>query len=113
MRMKRLWAHNLTSDVRDVGIGDYYISFPSLHAALPLITIWFLRRWKRICLVALVIYAAFLLPSLILLEWHYIIDVFGGFGVAALSIWLSGRISGKTDREKSNVRDLSFSLSHS
>ncbi len=113
MRMKRLWAHNLTPDVRDVGIGDYYISFPSLHAALPLIAIWFLRRWRRICLVALSIYAAFLLPSLILLEWHYIIDVFGGFGVAFLSIWLSGIISGKVDREKSNVRELTYSLSHS
>jgi membrane-associated phospholipid phosphatase len=93
-RMKELWAHHLTPDVRDVGVGDYYVSFPSLHAAIPLIAIWFLRRWRRISLVALGIYGALLLPSLILLEWHYIVDVFGGFGVALLTIWLSGRISG-------------------
>lgn len=110
-RMKQLWAHNLTSDVRDVGIGDYYISFPSLHAALPLISIWFLRRWRKICLVALGIYVTLLLPSLILLEWHYIIDVFGGFGVALISIWLGERIPGKVERREFNVGELAYALS--
>ena len=27
---------------------DYFIAFPSLHIALPIIVLWFMRRWRRI-----------------------------------------------------------------
>jgi hypothetical protein len=94
-RMKKLYAHTLTEEVREVGVGDYYISFPSLHAALPIIALWFLRRWKRIQKLALFFYCL-LLPALVFLGWHYIVDILGGWGVAALSIatteWISRRI---------------------
>jgi hypothetical protein len=92
-RMKKLWAHDLTADVREVGTGDYYVSFPSMHAALPIISLWFLRRWRKIQLIQLVLYVTLLLPALILLEWHYVVDMLGGFGLAFFTIWVSERIS--------------------
>lgn len=94
-RMKELHEHSLREEVREVGVGDYFISFPSLHAALPIIGLWFLRRWKRVQRIAILFYCM-LLPSLILLGWHYFVDIAGGWGVAGLSIatteWISGRI---------------------
>jgi hypothetical protein len=92
-RVRLLWAHHLIPLVSSVNLGDYYISFPSLHAALPIISIWFLRPWKRIAWIASGIYGLLLLPSLILLDWHYIVDLLGGFAVASLSILLVESIS--------------------
>jgi hypothetical protein len=96
-RMKKLYAHTITEEVREVGVGDYYISFPSLHAALPIIALWFLRRWKRIQKLALFLYCL-LLPALVFLGWHYIVDILGGWGVAALSIAVTESISRRIDR---------------
>lgn len=93
VKARMLFAHQLTPDVAAVSFVDYYIGFPSMHTALPIISIWFLRPWKRIALVPLVIYVTVLLPSIIILEWHYLVDMFGGFAVAALAIWLSEKIS--------------------
>jgi len=92
-RVKKLYAHTLTEDVRQVGIADYYISFPSLHSALPLIAIWFLRRWKRIQVISSTIYFVLLLPALVFLDWHYFVDIVGGWAVAILSIGITEAIS--------------------
>ena len=88
-----LWAHNITSAVIAVNPEDYYISLPSLHVALPIIAIWFVRPWKRIALLMLGIYVLLLLPSVLLLEWHYLVDFFAGFATAFLAIWLAEKIS--------------------
>jgi hypothetical protein len=64
---------------------DYFIGFPSMHIALPLIVMWFLRRWKRM-LIALCAYDSLLIVSILFLEWHYIIDMIGGALVAAAAI---------------------------
>jgi len=92
-KVRMLWAHHLTPDVTLVSLVDYYIGFPSMHAALPIIAIWFCRPWKIIALFLLVLYVTLLLPSIILLEWHYMVDVLGGVVTAFLAIWLTERIS--------------------
>jgi membrane-associated phospholipid phosphatase len=46
---------------------------------------WFLRRWKRM-LIVLCAYDALLIVSILLLEWHYLVDIIGGVLVAAISI---------------------------
>jgi len=77
---------------------DYFIAFPCLHLAQPLIVLWFMRRWKRIvfCLIA---YDVLLIPSILLLEWHYVIDLVGGAAVAAVAILLNYSGEGLTDRD--------------
>ena len=95
-----LWAHNITSAVIAVNPEDYYISLPSLHVALPIIAIWFVRPWKRIALIMLGIYVLLLLPSVLLLEWHYLVDFFAGFATAFLAIWLAEKISRTGNRDE-------------
>ncbi len=76
------------------GIGsistDYYIAFPCMHIAQPLIVMWFVRRWKRI-VVALTAVNIVLVAAILLLEWHYLVDVIGGMVVAALSVLIVNR----------------------
>jgi len=93
IKARALFAHHLTPDVSLTSIDDYYIGFPSLHTALPLIGIWFLRPWKRIAGVMLFLFLVLLVPALILLEWHYLVDVLGGVATAFLAIWITDRIS--------------------
>jgi membrane-associated phospholipid phosphatase len=93
MRIRELWAHHLTGDLLQVSVLDYFISFPSMHAALPIFAIWFLRPWKRMSILLTMIYLGLLLPALVFLEWHYVIDIVGGMALALLSIWLSERLS--------------------
>ncbi len=67
---------------------DYFVAFPCLHIAQPLIVAWFLRKWKRI-VVCLLAYDALLIPAILLLEWHYVVDIVGGVALAALAIALN------------------------
>jgi hypothetical protein len=82
--------------VKYIPIG-YYVAFPSLHIAQPLIALWFVRRWKRIAFV-LAIYDTLLVAAIIVPEWHYFVDLIGGVGVAGLAILATGsfRIGGLT-----------------
>lgn len=64
---------------------DYYIAFPSMHIAQPLIVLWFLRERKRIALLLLG-YDVVLVVAILLLEWHYFVDLIGGVLVALLAI---------------------------
>jgi hypothetical protein len=64
---------------------DYFIGFPSMHMALPLIVMWFLRRWRRM-VIALCAYDCLLIAAILLLEWHYIVDLIGGVLVGAIAI---------------------------
>lgn len=89
--VRMLWAHTIPSGTPTV-LG-YFISFPCMHIALAIICIWFLRPWKRIFRIVLAWNTLVLTPAIILLEWHYIIDMFGGVAVAFLAIWISGRVS--------------------
>jgi hypothetical protein len=64
---------------------DYFIAFPCMHIAQPLIVMWFLRRWKRMVIV-LCAYDTLLIVSILLLELHYLVDIIAGILVAGLSI---------------------------
>jgi len=66
---------------------DYYIGFPCMHIAQPLIVLWFLRKWKRITM-ALLAFDAVLVLAIFLLEQHYAVDLLGGVVVAILAIAL-------------------------
>jgi hypothetical protein len=72
---------------------EYYISFPCMHIAQPLIAMWYLRRFRRV-LTVLVPVNVVLALSIVLLEWHYAIDLVGGALVAAVSILLLEKLLG-------------------
>jgi hypothetical protein len=81
-----LKARLLSTHKLELVIGtDYYIGFPSMHIAQPLIVLWFLRKWKRITL-ALLAFDAVLVVAILLLEQHYVVDLLGGVVVAILAI---------------------------
>jgi hypothetical protein len=73
---------------------EYYIAFPCMHIAQPFVVLWFVRRWRRIVLTLLVI-DAILVAAIVLLEWHYVADLFGGIIVSIMAIamieWCSRR----------------------
>jgi hypothetical protein len=66
---------------------DYYIAFPSMHIAILAIVAVYLRRWRRIFRLLLVVDVLIAL-TVILLEWHYAIDILGGLAVAGLAVLL-------------------------
>ena len=68
---------------------EYYIAFPSMHTALMMIVLWFLRDRRRVVAVLLG-FDLIIGAAMILLEWHYLVDVFGGAAVAVLSILAVG-----------------------
>jgi hypothetical protein len=76
-----LWQHRPISRIST----DYFIAFPCMHIAQPMVVIWFLRRWRRIVL-ALAIYDFLLIVAVLMLEQHYVIDIIAGFLVAGLAI---------------------------
>lgn len=106
-RAHALWTHNITPGVLSVVSEDYYISFPSLHVALPIIAIWFVRPWKKLYYLLLIAYVFLMLPSVLLLEWHYIVDFFGGFCAASLAIWVTEYVSTARVWSKSLVEVIS------
>jgi|SRR5580658_4337562 hypothetical protein len=79
-RALALWNH-----VPIQRISGYFIAFPCMHIAQPLIVMWFLRRWKRM-LIFLCAYDCLLIVSILLLEWHYLVDIIGGIFVAGIAI---------------------------
>jgi hypothetical protein len=87
---KALWNHAHAGSIST----DYFIAFPCMHIAQPLIAMWFLRPWRRM-VIALAAYDVLLLVAIVLLEWHYIVDILGGVLVAGLAIaMIDGHIVG-------------------
>ena len=80
-RCLALWNHLPVTRIST----DYLIAFPCMHIAQPLIVLWFLRRWRRM-LIVLCAYDCLLIVSILLLEWHYLVDVIGGILVAGIAI---------------------------
>ncbi len=78
---QKFWNHTPLTHIST----DYYIAFPCMHIAQPLIVMWFLRQWRRIVL-ALAIYDLILVVAILFLEWHYLIDILASFPLAALAI---------------------------
>ncbi len=69
---------------------DYFIGLPCMHVAQPLVVIWFLRRWRRM-VIALAVYDCILMAAVVLLEWHYVVDIIAGILVAGLAIAITDR----------------------
>lgn len=95
-RATALWDHAGMMAAR----GDYFIAFPCMHITQPLIAIHFMRHRKRLR-VALIAYSWILVPAILALEWHYLVDVIGGVFVAATSLAATGEITGRRLRERS------------
>jgi len=47
--------------------------------------LWFLRSMKTVARV-LIVYDALMVFSIVLLQWHYVVDLFGGVAVAVIAI---------------------------
>jgi hypothetical protein len=82
LNMLRLHQH-----LRTAGL-HYYIAFPCMHLAQPIILLWYLREWKRL-VALLLVFDAVLIPSIVLLEQHYVIDLVGGVIVAIAAILMT------------------------
>jgi PAP2 superfamily len=75
----------------DLGAAQGLISFPSLHAALALLLIYAVRRWRPL------LGAASLVNGMMVLSvpadgGHYLVDVIGGAVVAGISIHTARRV---------------------
>ncbi len=67
----------------------FYISFPCMHIAQPIVVLWFLKKWKRMVAV-LLIYDVLLVAAILLLEWYYFVDLLGGVVVVAAAVLVMG-----------------------
>jgi hypothetical protein len=90
-----LHEHKLIPEVANVNLIDYYIGFPSMHVAMPLIAVWFLRKWRNIALI-LIAFDVLLLVSIVALQWHYLSDLAGGVLVAGLAIAINREFGSST-----------------
>lgn len=88
LKARLLWSHSLMPAVTTVDLADYYIGFPSMHISMSLIAIWFLRRWRRMAFILLG-FNTVMLVSIVALEWHYFVDLFGGAVVAVIAIFIT------------------------
>jgi membrane-associated phospholipid phosphatase len=52
--------------------------------------LWFVRKWRRLAYILLAL-DALLCVAIVLLEYHYVIDLIGGVVVAAFAILLNHR----------------------
>jgi hypothetical protein len=82
---------------------DYFILFPCMHIALPLIVLWFVRKWRRMFAV-LLLYDVVLCAAILLLEQHFFMDLIGGVLAAAVAIAL---VKVPTDEKRENARLIS------
>jgi len=76
-----LWNHIPLDKITFV----YFIAFPCIHITQGLIVLWFLRRWKAIR-VALLVYNVLLAGAIVLLEWHYLVDIIAGVLIAGIAV---------------------------
>ena len=65
---------------------DFFIAFPSLHIVQPLIVLWFTRAWDARLRYALIGYTTVLTAAILLLEWHYVVDVIAGTLLAGVAV---------------------------
>ncbi|MBS0472637.1 MAG: phosphatase PAP2 family protein [Proteobacteria bacterium] len=80
------------------GAAKGLIGFPSYHAELALLVVWYAReipvlRWGVLALNAMVLVATPIQGG------HHVVDVVAGFAVAAAAIWLTGQARDFAGRE--------------
>lgn len=69
---------------------DYFIGLPCLHIAQPIVILWFLRPWKRVMWVIAAVDLA-MVPAILFLEQHYVVDLVAGVVVAILAVMIAGQ----------------------
>ncbi len=94
---RSLWVHGIQQVLTEHALAlwrhvpiqrlstDYFIAFPCMHIAQPLIVAWFLRKWKAMT-VLLVMYDFLLIVAILLLQWHYLVDILAGILVAGMAL---------------------------
>ncbi len=108
-KARLLLQHSTISAVQNVNMADLYIGFPCLHIAFPLIVIWSLRQWRRIA-VLVAVFDLVLVSSIVILEWHYLIDLVAGIAIAALAILIQERSHAAPAAGRSAHSDVETSL---
>jgi len=63
----------------------YFAALPCMHIVQPMIALWFLRPWKRLAFL-FVIFNILLIPCILLLEQHYVIDLLAAIPLIVLVI---------------------------
>ncbi len=79
--------HHLLITTQEGGL----IAFPSFHVIWCILLAYALKR-KKIIFYPIVLLNTFIIASTVLLGWHYLVDVVGGFAVAILAIWIAETI---------------------
>jgi hypothetical protein len=87
--LRRLGAEGTAIITPDVVMG--VIAFPSFHMIMACMVVWFSRR-TPFFLPLLVLNTA-MIPAILAHGGHYLVDLFGGIAVFALSVWISTRIA--------------------
>jgi PAP2 superfamily len=67
----------------------YFAAFPCMHLVQPLIALAFLRPWRRIAATFLA-FNVILIPCILLLEQHYVVDLIGAVPLAILAVAMMG-----------------------
>lgn len=81
LKARLLFAHKLHQPIGT----DYFIALPCMHIAMPVISLWFLRQWKRL-LVFVATFDVLVVAAILLQEQHFFVDLIGGVMVAAIAI---------------------------
>jgi membrane-associated phospholipid phosphatase len=67
-------------------------AFPSLHAAVSLVTIWYAWRYCRWYVPVLVVVTGGLLVSTVYLRHHYVVDLIAGAMMLPWVLWITPRV---------------------
>jgi membrane-associated phospholipid phosphatase len=77
------------------------VGFPSFHTAQAIMATWYARKLAKI-FYAFLLFNILVVASTPIQGGHHVVDVIGGFAVAALSIWLAGPVARRLMRATSN-----------
>lgn len=73
---------------------DSRAAFPSLHSAVSLVALIQAWRYERIWFWLLLPFALGLWVSTVYLRHHYVVDLFAGWALAPLALWVAPRVDG-------------------
>lgn len=69
-------------------------AFPSAHTAIPLVVLYLAYRFKRSLFWIFLPVVSALIFSTVYCRYHYVVDIFAGFGLALLTIFLGEKYYG-------------------
>jgi membrane-associated phospholipid phosphatase len=89
-----LFFSNLSAQALSLLPVDSRAAFPSLHAAVSLVSLAYAGRYLRWWFWTLLPFAVGLWVSTIYLRHHYAVDLFAGWLLAPFAMWLAPRLDG-------------------